>query len=314
MLRAVFRILIASAFSAALIASAETPVATSYILGPNDQISVRVLHLEEIGSQPVRIDMQGYINLALAGRIHAGGLTVESLEDAIADRLKSYLLSPTVSVTVVEFHSQPVSILGAVNKPGVHQLQGQLSLFEALSLADGLRPDAGDQIKITRRKEWGSLPLEGTITDTSGEFSIGSVSTKAIMEAAKPEENIQLKPNDVISVPKAKMVYIVGSVRRPGGFALNEKDTISVLQAISLAEGLERTASPGKAVILRNASGSAHGAEVPINVQSILSGKSKDMQLQADDILFIPDSKAKAIALRAAEALVQTGTGLAIYR
>lgn len=314
MLRAACRILVTSAFNVALVLSAETPAATSYILGPNDQISVHVLHLEEIGSQPLRVDMQGYINVALAGRIHAGGLTVEALEDAIAARLKNYLLNPTVSVTIVEYHSQPISILGAVNKPGVHQLQGKLRLFEALSLVDGLRPDAGDQIKITRRKEWGDLPLEGTIKDPSGEYSIGTVSTKSVMEAANPEENIELKPNDVISVPKAKLVYIVGSVRRPGGFALNEKDTISVLQAISLAEGLEKTASAGKAVILRNASGSAKGAEVPINVQNILSGKAKDMQLNANDILFIPESRAKAITLRAAEALVQTGTGMAIYR
>jgi polysaccharide export outer membrane protein len=314
MLRAACRILITSAFSAVLVLSAETPAATSYILGPNDQIRVHVLHLDEIGPEPMRIDMQGYINLALVGRLHAGGLTVESLEGAIAERLRSYLLNPTVSVTIVEYHSQPVSILGAVNQPGVHQLQGRLRLFEALSLADGLRPDAGDQIKITRRKEWGALPLEGTITDPSGEFSIGSVSTKSVMEASNPEENIELKPNDVISVPKAKLVYIVGSVKRPGGFALNEKDSISVLQAISLAEGLEKTASAGKAVILRNANAGAQGAEVPINVQSILSGKSKDMQLNANDILFIPESKVKAVALRAAEALVQTGTGMAIYK
>jgi polysaccharide export outer membrane protein len=314
MLPAVCRILVTYALNAALVWSADTPAATTYVLGPNDQISVHVLHLEEIGSQPIRIDMQGYINVALAGRIHAGGLTVESLENAIAEQLKSYLLNPTVSVTIVEYHSQPVSILGAVNKPGVHQLQGRLRFFEALSLADGLRSDAGDEIKITRRKEWGALPLQGATADPSGEYSIASVSTKSVMEAARPEENIELKPNDVISVPKAKMVYIVGSVRRPGGFALNEKDTISVLQAISLAEGLEKTASAGKAVILRNASGSAHGAEEPINVQKILSGKSKDMQLTANDILFIPDSRAKAIALRAAEALVQTGTGMAIYK
>jgi polysaccharide biosynthesis/export protein len=314
MLQAVCRILVTYALHAALAWSADGPAATTYVLGPNDQISVHVLHLEEIGSQPIRIDMQGYINVTLAGRIHAGGLTVDSLENAIAERLKSYLLNPTVSVEIVEYHSQPVSILGAVNKPGVHQLQGRMNLFEALSLADGLRSDAGDQIKITRRKEWGALPLQGTATDPTGEYSIGSVSTKSIMEAVNPEENIELKPNDVISVPKAKLVYIVGSVRRPGGFALNERDTISVLQAISLAEGLDKTASAGKAVILRNANGGARDAEVPINVHSILSGKAKDVQLHANDILFIPDSKAKAIAIRAAEALVQTGTGIAIYK
>jgi polysaccharide biosynthesis/export protein len=309
-----YYILITLVTSAVLARGADSLSARSYVLGPDDQISVRVLNLDEIGPQPVRIDMRGYINLALAGRIQAGGLTVELLETEIAKRLKSYVLSPTVSVTIVEYHSQPISVLGAVNQPGVHQLQGHKTLFEALSLANGLRPDAGDQIKITRRKEWGSIPLHGAVTDPSGEYSIGSVSIKSIMEATNPEDNIELRPNDVISVPKAKMVYVVGSVRRPGGFALNEKETISVLQAISLAEGLVSTASPRKAVILHREDGSARSAEVRIDVQKILSGKSKDMPLLADDILFIPTSAAKAIATRSAEALIQTGSGLAIYK
>jgi polysaccharide export outer membrane protein len=123
-----------------------------------------------------------------------------------------------------------------------------------------------------------------------------------------------LKPNDVISVPKAKMVYIVGSVRRPGGFALNEKETISVLQALSLAEGLNQTAAAGKAVILRSVAGNAHGTEIRVDIQRILSHKSNDEPLQANDILFIPNSTAKTIALRSAEAMIQTGSGLAIYK
>lgn len=307
-------ILITLAISTAAGWCADSSPAKSYVLGPDDQITVHVLHIDEIGPQPIRIDMQGYINVPLAGRIHAGGLTVDSLQSEIAKRLSSYLLTPTVSVTIVEYHSQPISILGAVNKPGVHQLQGHMTLFEALSQADGLRPDAGDQIKITRRKEWGPIPLPGASADSSGDYSVASVSTRSVMEATNPEDNIELTPNDVISVPRAKMVYIVGSVRRPGGFALNEKETISVLQAISLAEGLDRTAAAQKAVVLRSVAGSARGSEVPIDIQKVLSGKLKDMPLQANDILFIPNSKTKTIALRSAEALIQAGTGLAIYR
>lgn len=314
MLYRICAILITVATSAVVARGADTQALKSYVLGPDDQLSVHVLNLEEIGPQPIRIDMQGYINVALAGRIHAGGLTVESLENEVANRLRSYLLSPTVSVTIVEYHSQPISILGAVNQPGVHQLQGHKRLFEALSLADGLRPDAGDQIKITRRKEWGPIPLQGAVTDVSGEYSVASVSIRSVMEATSPEDNIELKPNDVISVPKAKMVYIVGSVRRPGGFALNEKETISVLQALSLAEGLDRTAASRKAVILRSVAGSAGGLELRVDIQKILSRKAKDEALQANDILFIPNSTAKSIALRSAEALIQTGSGLAIYK
>ena len=308
------RTLITLATCVSLAWGADKPPAKSYVLGPDDQISVHVLNLDEIGAQPIRIDMQGYIILPLAGRIHAGGMTVDSLESEIGTRLRSYLLSPTVSVSIVEYHSQPISILGAVNQPGVHQLQGHMTLFEALSLANGLRPEAGDQIKITRRKEWGPLPLTGTTTDPSGEFSVASVSVRSIMEATTPEDNIELRPNDVISVPRAKLVYVVGSVRRPGGFALNETESISVLQAISLAEGLERTAATQKAVILRSTTGTVRDKEITIDIQRILSGKSKDMPLQANDILFIPNSKAKTFALRSVEALIQTGVGVAVYR
>lgn len=285
-----------------------------YLLGPDDQISVHVLNVDEIGPQPIRIDMRGNISLPLVGRLHAGNLTVEQLENQIASRLKSYVLNPTVSVTITEYESQPISILGAVNAPGVHQLQGHKTLFEALSLASGLRPDAGDEVMVTRSKEWGSLPLKGATIDPSGEYSVAKVSIKSIMEATDPQENIEMKPHDVVSVPKAKMVYVVGSVHRPGGFVLSEKGTISVLQAVSLAEGLEKTASSGKALILRSATASTKREEVPVNLAKILSGKSSDLQLQANDILFVPNNLAKSIALRSAEAAIQLGTGMAVYK
>ena len=110
------------------------------------------------------------------------------------------------------------------------------------------------------------------------------------------------------------MVYVVGSVRRPGGFVLSEKETLSVLQAVSLAEGLDRTAAPRKAVILRSATENAGGTKVPIDVSSILSGKSNDLPLKANDILFIPTSAAKSIGYRSTEALIQAATGVVIYK
>lgn len=285
-----------------------------YVLGPDDQVSLHVLNVDEIGPQPGRIDMGGNLNIALAGRIHAAGLTAEQLESEIAKRLKQYVLNPTVSVTVTEYHSQPISILGAVGKPGIHQLQGHKRLFEALSLAEGLRPDAGDQIKITRRKEWGPIPLDNAVTDPTGEYSVASVSIKSIMEATNPRENVEMRPNDVVSVPKAKMVYVVGSVKRPGGFVLTEKETISVLQAVSLAEGLDRAAASRRARVLRGATATTARMELPIDVKSILSGKASDIPLQPNDILFIPNNAMKSIAFRSAEALIQAGTGMAIYK
>ena len=100
------------------------PPPDTYTLGPGDQIIVRVLDLEEIDNKPVPIDLRGSINLPVAGRIQASGLTTERLEAAIAERLKKVLVKPDVSVYLAEMRSQPVSLLGQVQTPGVHQLQG----------------------------------------------------------------------------------------------------------------------------------------------------------------------------------------------
>jgi polysaccharide export outer membrane protein len=288
--------------------------AAEYVLGPGDQVLVRALDVDEIGDKPALIDGQGYIKLPLAGRIRAASLTVEQLEAAITKELKLYVLDPQVTVSIAEYRSQPVSVLGAVGSPGVQQLQGRKTLFEVLSLAGGLRADAGHSIKITRQKGWGAVPLAGAVWDATGEFSVATVSVVSVMDARNPRENILICPYDVISVPRADMVYVIGSVKRAGGFVLNEKEHMSVLQALSLAEGLEITAAVRSARILRTVSGGAPRAEVAIDLRGIMQGRSRDVPLNAGDILFVPSSKAKSVSLRALEAALQIGTGIAIWR
>jgi polysaccharide export outer membrane protein len=297
------------------IAFSQTPgPPPSYVLGPDDQLVIRVLDSDEIGNSPFRIDMRGYINVPLAGRVLAAGLTVEQLEVALAARLKEYLQAPVVTVSVFEFCSQPVSVLGAVNTPGVHQIRGNKTLFEVIAEAGGFRTDAGNSIKITRRKEFGSIPLPGAAADPSGEFSVAEVSVKSVMEATNPQENVRILPHDVISVPKAELVYVIGAVKRAGGFILGEREQISVLQALSLAEGLDRVASAANARILRASAGATSRVEIPVDVNRILTGKISDVQMVANDILFIPNSAAKSTAMRGMEAAIQLGTGIAIYR
>jgi polysaccharide biosynthesis/export protein len=285
-----------------------------YVLGPDDQITIRVLDVEEINEKPVRVDLRGNINLPMAGRVRAVGLTAEQLEIEITRRLKAYVHEPQVTVMVSEFRSQPVSILGAVMKPEVYQIQGRKTLFEVLSLAGGLRPDAGNSINITRRKEWGRIPIANARDDVSHQFSIADVRIRSVMDAKSPQDNILIQPHDVISVPKADLVYVVGEVNRAGGFPLNEMSNISVLQALSLAGGLNRTAAPHRSRLLRMAPGATQRTEVPLNMKQILAGKAPDVPLQADDILFIPNSAAKNVALRSLEAAISIGSGLAIYR
>ncbi|MCE5306142.1 MAG: polysaccharide export protein [Acidobacteriales bacterium] len=294
--------------------TAGEPTAAHYVLGPGDQLLIRAMDVDEISDKPVRIESSGLINLAMIGRLKAAGLTVEQLEADIAGRLKKFVQEPQVSVAVTEFRSQPVSLLGAVAQPGVHQLQGRKTLFEVLSLAGGLRQDAGHSIKITRLKENGPIPLPDAKSDETGRYSVASVNVKSVVEARNPRENIVVMPNDVISVPRAEMVYVVGAVKRSGGFVLQEREDMTVLQALSLAEGAERTAAAKRAKILRSAPNQSVRQEIPVNLKEILAGKAADVPMRADDILFVPSSLARSASVRAAEAAVQITTGLVIWR
>jgi len=287
-----------------------------YILGPQDTLNIHVTDLVEFDPKTlgaVRIDGQGDVHLPLAGRIHAAGLTIEQMEKEVAAHLSRVMKNPEVTISIAEFRNHPVSVLGAVKNPGVYQVTGPKTLFEVLSLAGGLNPDASNRIKITRPASSGALPLANARRDLKGDFYIGELNVRDVMDAQSPDDNIQVLPDDVITVPKADLVYVVGAVHRSGGFPLNEKEHISVLQAVSLAEGLDKVAGSSHARILRQSEPGAERTEIAVNVQRILEGREKDVPLQANDILFIPANAAKSVSLRALEVAVQMGTGIAIF-
>jgi polysaccharide export outer membrane protein len=286
----------------------------SYILGPGDQISIRVVDLEEVTDKPVAVDLNGYIRLTMIGRIKVSGLTIAQLEADLAKRLEVYLLHPDVSVSIVEFRSQPVPVIGAVKAPGVQQVQGRKTLLELLSLAGGLDTTAGPTLKITRRLEWGRIPLAGATDDPTGQFSVAELSLKSILEASNPEENILIRPYDVISVPRAETIYVIGQVQKSGGFVLNDREKVTVLQALSMAGGLDRVAQAQNARILRRQPGAATRTEIAVDLTRILSGKLPDVPMESEDILFVPNSLPKRAAIRALETAVQIGTGVVIFR
>jgi polysaccharide biosynthesis/export protein len=289
-------------------------VRSTYLLGPDDQLDISGPELSEGDNKPVRVDGDGDIQAPLVGRVHVAGLTVQETEQQLNKVLSKYIRHPQAVVTVAEVRSQPVSVLGAVNTPGVHQVQGHKTLLEMLALAGGIRSDAGYSVRITRQLEWGCIPLPKAEFDPSGHFSVAELNLKRIMEAKNPGENIQIFPHDVISVPKAEMVYVIGEVKRSGGFVLGEHQTMSVLQVLSLAEGLNGTADARHARILRLKRDADQREEMAVDVKDVLNGKKADIALRADDILFIPGSTGKKAALRAVEAAIQTGTGMAIWR
>lgn len=296
--------------------SAQAVQATpNYVLGAGDQIIIRAVGIDEFNDKTdiKLIDVRGYVDVPIIGHIKAAGLTVQQLEDAITEQLKKYVRDPQITVTVTDFKSQPVSIVGSVSQPGVYHLTGQNTLVQVLSQAQGLSDDAGNKINVTREKAQGPIPLPGCAEDSTGRFYTATVDTKILLDAKSPSANIAVKPNDVISIPKAEMVYVVGAVSKSGAFVLNQRESMSVLQALSMAEGLEKTSAAGRAKIIRRGENNQR-IEIPADLNKILSGKSPDMKLYANDILFVPNSTAKSVSLRAFEAAIQVGTGMAIYR
>jgi|SRR5579883_385364 len=294
------------------LAGSETP--SEYLLGPGDQIKIWVRGLEEASEKSVRIGPSGDLDLPVAGQIHAAGLTTEQLRSKLVERFAKELLHPEVSVEIIDFGSQPVSVMGAVNRPGVHQLHGHKTLGEVLSLAEGLRPDAGSRITITREIKNGQIPLPTAALDPTGEFSVAAVNVRQLLAGERPADNIQIYPRDLITVPSAEVVYVVGEVKRPGEVLLKDRDTISALQALAEAEGLGPTPAPQSAKIMRLVPGQAGRTEIPVNLSKVQEGKAEDIAMRPNDILVIPPSGPKKAALRATEAAIQTVTGVIIWR
>lgn len=313
-LASVVALLLAAAGPAGAQTSATPDPVSAYTLGTGDELLVRVLDFQEIDDKPFLVDLAGDIGVPMVGRVHVAGLTVAEVERELATRLSRYLQAPVVTVAISTYGSQPVSVLGAVQTPGTKQIRGKKTLVELLADVGGVRPDAGNSVRVTRRKDAGPLPLANAQADASGEFTVGEVGLKSLLEARDPRENVEIKPNDVVSVPRAELIYVVGAVKRAGGFPLNEREHLTVLQALALAEGLEKLASPGGAKILRSAPESESRSEIPVDVSKMLSGQVRDASLMPNDILFIPSSAAKGVALRSVEAVIQLATGLAIWR
>ena len=189
----------------------------SYLLGPEDLLTVRVFAADDIPDKPVQIDNDGTLTLPMIGPVHAAGLTVEQLQANLVTAYKKYFKDPQVTVQVNEFHSQPVSVAGNVNTPGVVQLRGNRDLMEVISMAGGLRPDAGDVVEITRNLSEGPIPVAGAFTDPTGKYSVAHIDLRAVMNGKDPQGNIVIKPHDVVTVPRARMIYVLGNVPSQAG-------------------------------------------------------------------------------------------------
>jgi polysaccharide export outer membrane protein len=268
--------------------------------------------MPEFDTQPHRVDRDGTLGLPLIGRVRAEGLTLSELEERVSGELKKQVLRPQVVTSLAEARVAPVSVIGAVNTPGTQQVQGQKTLFDVLAAAGGVKVDAGNVVTITRRKQDGPLNLPNVSEDPATGRLTAAVSLHELVNLHNPTSNILVRPYDEISVSSAQLIYVMGDVKKAGGFTLSEGRSMSVLEALSLAEGLAPNAASKSTRILRK--NGADREQIPVKLNKILAGKLKDVQLVPDDILYVPDNTSRRVTTKTLEAAMQTISGVIIWR
>ena len=292
-----------------------SPRASNYILGPEDVVDIDVFDVPELSIKKVRVANDGMISLPLIGRVQAAGLTAEQLRKELEDKWgENYLQDPQVTVFVEDFKAKPASVIGAVEKPGLYSLTARRSLIEVLSMAGGFgkknTSPAGRTVVVTRRSGFQGLqPVDGM--HVRGPHQI-EIDLNRLLYTKDVALNIEVKPLDIISVSRADAVYVTGAVKQPGGFVLEDRPAVTVLQAIAMAQGFTITAAKKSARIIRtNQDGSK--TEIPLDLTKILRGKAPDATLAANDILFVPDSKRRIVALQGTNAGLTTFSGWLIW-
>jgi len=216
-----------------------------YVIGSGDLLTIEVFDVPEL-SRDVRVNETGYISLPLMpSKVRAGGLTPFQMQDKLAELLQTNGLvsTPQVSVSVKEQHSQPITVIGAVRTPMVIQALRKTTLLQALSQAGGIGGDAGTTVIITRTPPDVSDSTEPRDDSAPSAPQIFTINLSDVLESGDSRFNIPLVGGDVVSVPRAGIIYVVGAVSHPGGFLLqNDLDHMTMLKMLSLAGGTTSTA------------------------------------------------------------------------
>jgi polysaccharide export outer membrane protein len=278
-------------------------------ISPDDVLDISILDVPELSRQ-YRVAPDGTVVLSLLPEpIKAAGTKVTDFANVVAGELRERGLvsHPHVSVSIAVSRLKAVAVTGAVKMPQIYPVFGRTTLLDILSQAQGLTDDASSIAVISR----GEIGMQATDSAPN----VLTVDLKKLLETGDPAYNVDVYPGDRVTVPRAGIVYVVGAVNKPGGFPIRSTgDGITVLQAVALAQDLKSTAVRNKAAIIRVDLDSPGGRkQLPLDLKEILSGKAQDPVLQANDILFVPDSQGAKAFRRGLEAALQTATGLAIY-
>jgi polysaccharide export outer membrane protein len=254
-------------------------------IGANDLIAISVYGAPEL-TRTIRVSADGLIRLPMVTqKITARGLMPAELETKITAALaqEEILVDPSVTVTIAEYHSRPISVAGAVKHPVTFQAIGKTTLLEALTRAEGLNSDAGSEILISTPARNGQQPL------------IERIRVNGLIDSADPALNVTLEGGEEVRVPQVGRVFVVGNVKKPGAFRMEDGFGMTVLKALAMAEGLAPYATKLAYVYRREIS--APPEEVLIDLRKILDRKSPDVTLSANDIFYVPDNRKGRIAM-----------------
>jgi polysaccharide export outer membrane protein len=296
------------------------PPLTETTVGAGDLLRIDVFDVPDL-SREVRVSDNGMISLPLLPhRLSVSGCTPYQLEQQIEGQLQAngLVMDPQVSVLVKEENSDAMSIVGAVNHPMVYHDFRPTNLLEALAEAGGITDDAGDSIIITRQNpspETCGKPGPDPASDPPDEPQTITVKLSDLLQSGDPAFNVPVYGGDVITVPRAGIVYVAGAVSQPGGYTLHDPgESINTMKAIALAHGLLSTAKANSAVILRKDPATGKTKEIDVKLKKIMDRKTPDVRLYANDILYVPDSTGKRVLEKAGAAALAITTGLAILR
>ena len=270
-------------------------------LGPGDLISLVVYDSPEL-SRNFRIDEDGSLRLPMIRqRIQVAGLTMDECENAIAAALvnEQVLVNPIVSVSVAEFHSRPITVVGAVRTPTTFQATSSMTLLDAITRAGGMSDTAGPEILITHQPS------------NEGNGAVGLVEripAKSLQDPASTTANLVLQGGDIVRVPDAGQIFMVGAVGHPGPFSITNNADMTIMKALSIAGGLGAYPSH-TAYIYRADANDQHKNEIPVKLNRILARKSPDVPLYANDMVYIPT---RTLAQASVKTLEVAGAALGI--
>jgi polysaccharide export outer membrane protein len=245
------------------------------------------------------VDKDGNVSLPLIGSVHVAGMTIPAAEKAVEDRFRQgeIFKDPQVTLNVEQYASASITVLGEVQNPGRIQLLAPHSLLDVIGMAGGETSLAGNTIEVKSPGKDATAPAINHTYQYSRSSNGDSI------------RDVVIQPGDTVTVTRAGIVYVLGAVNRPGGYLMQEDGKLNVAQALSLAQGTSMQAKTGALRVVRH-SPNGQLQEIPVSYDAMMGGKLQPLQLQAEDIVYVPVSKMKSVFTTGASIVGQTGAAL----